>query len=98
MSESTLVKIPYCWKSHVTAQLYNGSYNINPCHAEYYYVLHSSPIFILLTNRIPVLSMFPITRVENSVDPVQMAADLDLQCFFVVFLKKRKNPGSAGQG
>ena len=25
-SESTLVKIPHCWKSHVTAQLYYSTY------------------------------------------------------------------------
>ena len=27
-------------------------YNFYPYHAEYFYVLHSSPIFILLTSRI----------------------------------------------
>ena len=30
---------------------------INPCHAEHFYVLHS-PIFILLTCSIPVVSMY----------------------------------------
>ena len=25
-SESTLIKIPNCWKSHITAQLYNIAY------------------------------------------------------------------------
>ena len=30
----------------------------NPCHAVYFYVLHSSLIFILLARRNPVLSMF----------------------------------------
>ena len=29
-SESTLVKIPHCWKSHVTAQMiYFETYNVN---------------------------------------------------------------------
>ena len=28
-SESTLVKIPHCWKSHVTAQLYHSAFTGN---------------------------------------------------------------------
>ena len=47
--------------------------------AEHFYVLHSSPYFMLLTICKRVFSI----RVENSVDPGQMAsseADLDLQC------------------
>ena len=30
---------------------------LNPCHAEYVYVLHSSPIYILLDCCIPIVSM-----------------------------------------
>ena len=61
--------------------------------AEYFYVLHFSPVFILLTCNSckHVLSI----REESSVDPDQMAllepSDLDLQWFH-----KRMNPGSAG--
>ena len=49
---------------------------LNPCHVEYFYVLHSFPVFIPLTCSIPVLickHVFSI-RVENIVD-------LDLQFF-----------------
>ena len=28
-SESTLVKMPHCWKSRVTAQIYNVAYGVN---------------------------------------------------------------------
>ena len=31
---------------------------LSVCHAEYFYVLHSFPIFILLTCSIPVISMY----------------------------------------
>ena len=31
--------------------------SFNPCHAEHIYVLHSSPIFILLTYSIPVVNI-----------------------------------------
>ena len=46
------------------------------CHTEYFYVQHSSLIFILLTCNIllAVKHVFSI-RVENSVDPDQMASD-----------------------
>ena len=37
------------------------------------YDLHSSPIFILLTCSIPVVSMHLINREGNIVDPDQMA-------------------------
>ena len=43
------------WVKYSIPRDYRSS--INPCHAEYFYVLHSSPIFILLTSNIPVLSM-----------------------------------------
>ena len=39
----------------VAQQTYTLCHSINPCHAEYFYVLHSSPIFILLTCSIPIL-------------------------------------------
>ena len=29
-SESTLVKMPHCWKSHVTAQLWTTFFNLSP--------------------------------------------------------------------
>ena len=54
----------------------------NHCHAEYFYVLYSSPAFILLN-----CSIVFSKGVENSVNP-----DQDLQCF------QNINPGSAGQG
>ena len=43
--------------------------SFNPCLTEYFYVQHSSPIFILLTCGITV-----IIRMENRVDPNQMAS------------------------
>ena len=43
---------------------------ISHCHAEYFHVPHSFPIFILLTCK----RVFSI-RVENSVDPDQLASD-----------------------
>ena len=46
----------------------------NPCHAELFDTLHSSPILILFTGSIPVVSHFFPIRVENSVDPDQMAS------------------------
>ena len=50
--------------------------NFHPCHVEYFYVLHSSSIFILVICSIPVKSMYIVftRRVENSVDPDQMAS------------------------
>ena len=54
---------------------------IYPFHAGYLKVLHSSPF---LSNTI-IIKHFHISRVENSVDPDQLAsqkpADLDLHCF-----------------
>ena len=37
-------------------------FSLNPCHAEYFYALHSSPIYIFLT------------RIENRVDADQLAS------------------------
>ena len=42
------------------------------CRAEYFCVLHSSPIFILLTCSIPVVSIFFSIRVKYNGDPDQM--------------------------
>ena len=44
----------------------------NPCHAEYFYVLHSSSLYFLVTSSISVVSMYFSFRVVNSVDPDQM--------------------------
>ena len=52
--------------------LVKSSQDFNHCHAEYFNVLHWSPIFILLTGNIPVS-----IRVKNSVDPDQMALSED---------------------
>ena len=47
----------------------------NPCHAEYFYVLHSSNIFILLICSIPIVSMYINFYTEcDTVDPDQMAS------------------------
>ena len=59
---------------------------INTCHAEYYCT--PPQCLILLTCSIP----FSII-VENSIDPDQTAADLDLQCF-----QKWVNLSPTGQG
>ena len=47
---------------------------VNHYHAEYCYVLHSSPIVIPLTNIIPIKSVYFQLEGENSVDPDQMAS------------------------
>ena len=46
--------------------------DFNPCQAEYFYVLHSSPIFILLICSIPVVCIKD--QMGNSVDPDQLAS------------------------
>ena len=51
-SESILVKIPHCWKSHVTAHILIVYQTLLML---YYY---SPPIFTLLTCSIPVESMY----------------------------------------
>ena len=63
-----------------------------------FHVLHFSLIFTLLTRSIPVVSIdiFSI-RVENSVDPDQMASDEAIWSGSTV-LSKSINPRSAGQG
>ena len=57
----------------------------HPCHAGYVYVLHSSPIFNLNKTHESSYKHVFTSRVENSVDPDQLAsekpADLDLLCF-----------------
>ena len=66
---------------------YNDFKDINykerasPCHADYFYRLHSSPFFILLTCSTPVMHAF--ASIVETVDP-----DQDLQCF-----KNMTNPG-----
>ena len=46
---------------------------VNPCHAEYFHVLQSSPFFILLTYSILVVSMY-LQAEWKTVDPDQMAS------------------------
>ena len=70
----------------------HSEYNkINPCHAEYFFVIHTSPIFISLTCSIPVVSMYYQSRVENSVDPYQMASLEAIWSGSTVFSKKEKS-------
>ena len=49
------------------------------------YVQHSSPIYILLNRRIQIIDILFTSRVQNRVDPDQLAsekpADLDLHSF-----------------
>ena len=71
---------------------------LNPCHDVYFYIPHSSTIFILLTCYIPVVSIYFQSERIIYVDHDQMAlldkpADLNLQCFH-----KRINRGPARQG
>ena len=53
----------------------------NAYHAEYFHLQQSSPIFIELTRRIKIITMFLQAEWKNSVDPDQLAsqkpADLD---------------------
>ena len=39
-SESTLVKIPRCWKSHATALFFHSYFSIHRCNAEGGYTVH----------------------------------------------------------
>ena len=60
-------------------------YSFNPCHDDYFYVLHSSPKFILSTYSIPVLSMYFISKLKTVWIQIswlhhdQKPPDLDLQ-------------------
>ena len=54
---------------------------INPCHDEYFYVLHSSPIFYPVNMQLSSFKYIFTIRVENSVDPLTKPSDLDLQCY-----------------
>ena len=51
----------------------------------YMMVLHSSPIFILFTYSIPVVSMFFSIIVENSMDPDQMSSSEASQSWSTLF-------------
>ena len=57
-------------------------YYFNPCHDDYFYVLHSSPKFILATYSIPVLSMYFQSKLKTVWLLIswlhQKPADLDL--------------------
>ena len=59
--------------------------NVNPCHAEYLYVLHSSLIIILLTCRIPVVNLYFQSDWKTVRILIgwlrQNPADPDLECF-----------------
>ena len=46
---------------------------LNTCYVEYSYAIHSPPMFIMLICSNSVISMFT-SRVENSVDPDQLAS------------------------
>ena len=50
------------------------SQHLNTCHAGYFYVLHSSPIFILLTWLHSSFKQVFSIQVKNSVDPDQMSS------------------------
>ena len=73
-----------------------GSFRVNikpfnPFHAKYFYILHSSPIVIVLICRIPVVCMFFQSKDENSVDPDQMAATEAIWSGSTVFSEKDKS-------
>ena len=70
---------------------------LNPCNAEYFYVLPSSPIFKLFTCSISDISLYLQAEWKTVWILIrwlrQKPADLDLQCFE----KKTINLGSVGQ-
>ena len=70
---------------------------VNPCHAEFLYVLHSFPILILLTYSIPVVSMYFQSKWKMLWILIRWLhkkpADQDLQYF-----QERINPVSTRQG
>ena len=71
-----------------TAKVAASKERVKACPAEYFYELHSSPIFILLTCNMPVVrsewkTVWILIRWLR-----QKPADLDLHCF----KKKRTNP------
>ena len=87
-------------RKHANDNEHFQSLLINPCHAEYFYVLHSYPIFIMLNCSIQVVSMyFQSDKVQKQCGsiimirwPCQNPADLDPECY-----QKRINQDSAGK-
>ena len=77
-SESIRVKMPHCWKSHVTFR------------ADLFCVLYSSPIFILFTYSIPAESIY-FHSVSKTDDPDQMASPKASLSGSTVFSKKDKS-------
>ena len=91
--------IPHQLHNKIVHCLCKQGRHINPCHAEYFYILPSSPVFILLTGIIPVVSIY-FRSAENSEDTDQMASlesSWSGSLVFLFFLKKM-NLGSAEQG
>ena len=68
---------------------------LNPCNAEYFHVLHSSPIFKLLTPNISDISLYLQAEWKTMWILIrwlrQKPADLDLQCF-----EKKKKDDKSG--
>ena len=75
-----------------TARLLN-----NPCHADYFYVLHSSPIFSPVNLQLSSCKHVFSISVENTVDPDQMAL-LEAICSGSTLFTKEDISSSAKQG
>ena len=54
---------------------------LNSCHADYFYVCHSSLIFILFTCSIPVVSIFFLTEWKTSLVLIRWVKNAKI-CFF----------------
>ena len=88
-SESTHVKMPHCWKSHVTAQIIkfplllkfhslvsqNAVCSPKLWHAEYFNALLSFSIVIEISCKIQVVCMY-LQAKWKTVDPIRWLADL----------------------
>ena len=80
-SESTLVKMPHCFFALILGYTVSSH-----CHAEYFYVLHSSLKYKLKTCGISVVGII-FHQSESSVDPEQIDQHMYAKYFQVSFLR-----------
>ena len=73
LCQTSVIVIPLGFLYVIISQStpFNSSLNYTN-HAEYFHILHSSPIFIMLDCRILAVSIYILIRVENAIDPDQM--------------------------
>ena len=93
LTRRNLWKVKFIFWPHRGAKIASQCrypFKTNPCYAEYFYVLHSSPIFILLTCSIPRISIYFQSQ-WKTVDPDQMASSEASWSGSRMFSKKDKS-------